>query len=65
MKVYNKIQLIIMAISIATVVVPIATIIRGDFELNVGYLKTSLFEVFVMSLFFYLLLWWNNDGFEG
>ena len=65
MKVYNNKELIIMAISIATPFVLIATIIRGDFELNVGYFKTSLFEVFVGSLIFYLLLLWNNDGFEG
>ena len=65
MKVYNNKELIIMAISIATPFVLIATIIRGDFELNVDYLKTSLFEVFVASLIFYLLFLWNNDGFEG
>ena len=65
MKVYNNIQLIIMAISIATPAMLIATIIRGDFELNVGYLKTSLFEILVVSLITYLLLLWNNDGFEG
>ena len=67
MKGYNNKQLILIALSIATFIVFIALIldlIRGDFELNIGYLKTSLFEVFVGSLIFYLLLW-NNDGFEG
>ena len=68
MKVYNNKQLILIALSIATFIVFIALIldlIRGDFELNVGYLKTSLFEVLVVSLITYLLLLWNNDGFEG
>ena len=68
MKAYNNKQLILIALSIATFIVFIALIldlIRGDFELNIGYLKTSLFEVFVGSLIFYLLLLWNNDGFEG
>ena len=68
MKVYNNKQLILIALSIATFIVFIALIldlIRGDFELNVGYLKTNLFEVLVVSLITYLLLLWNNDGFEG